>query len=574
MGTVRGRCETLASQPLLAALMLVMFGQASARAAADWRTLVPEGWLVSAVVEAPRRSLETATDLFGESGDGGNQRLPLLRAAAAVPLPAGVATDRPIVGLLVATHRAGDTGNGFEPMLLLPTNAPARLLSALRAERAEDLWIASLAGLEVAIREAGGWLVVTPLDGQLTGDPPPASPSPPQTIAGASVQIALSPRGAEALSRWLATAEPAAAAAPAGRPVEFAGRGVRRALRRWSHVVDAVAAWRRQLVIGVRSDATTYQLSAWVERIDSIDETPRVSPRGFSKPSPDERAIAWFAWRSGLPRELLDVGLAYARCQANAVEARVFPSAAWDAFAEAMSRLASSAPSGTLGASDPQDKQPLATNLAARLDAGDARFVDRVVAVAGRWNDLLAASKARTRARLETGDPPGDGPGVRLTCDLIDAFGVKPVPEVLEVLDRFYGPDGKARLDVTPFDNAGVRQSEEVTQSWRVGFAGAASPEWIDSSAASDDLARGELHVSRWLAWAERTRRAATGRPDSVDRNQPKNGLRVAERGSTAELPLTLRVRESIRDGSIARGLTVEAIAPRAAVNAWLEAAR
>ena len=83
---------------------------------------------------------------------------------------------------------------------------------------------------------------------------------------------------------------------------------------------------------------------------------------------------------------------------------------------------------------------------------GQSELGEALQLVVVRWNQLVDATETRTPLKIEITPLESDA-GWRLTIDLVKGLGLPATEDLVALLTRYYGPEGKLVIDVAPIDN-------------------------------------------------------------------------------------------------------------------------
>jgi hypothetical protein len=94
--------------------------------------------------------------------------------------------------------------------------------------------------------------------------------------------------------------------------------------------------------------------------------------------------------------------------------------------------------------------------LAVRV-ASAKQFMQQVDDAMDRWNNMLRAAESETRYVFDIEETKlGDRVATQYVLDVAGAGGLPPIPEMRQIMERFFGPGGKLRLWLVPVDDQTV----------------------------------------------------------------------------------------------------------------------
>lgn len=237
----------------------------------------------------------------------------------------------------------------------------------------------------------------------------------------------------------------------------------------------------------------------------NADEAPPAANDAATGPTLDvllgERTpIATFRSDRPLPAPLVRLALAWAESRPDDIDADRYDPRSFAAYAESASNLLGAVRLIRLAWIVPTAGEPLATNGVeyVRVREG-ADMLDAIEETTEAMNETIRRSRAGTPliAALDPLVSP-DGAGVRMTTDVLKALGGEGLEEVREVLQRYYGPDGRHVVDFTPLgDDAWLRASPPAApEELRARLKRGGAP-------ADDEQAELLVWIDRWLAWKQ-----------------------------------------------------------------------
>ncbi|QDT69120.1 hypothetical protein MalM25_20480 [Planctomycetes bacterium MalM25] len=453
---------------------------------ADWRDHLPADWLL--VAEAP--SLAALDELAPQLFEPWGRPAPPLRATLATLAPRGAFAERSWA-IVVASGEAG------EPTVaaFAPTDDFDALCTALDADRADDLAIASLFGFDLAIEPLNGWARFSLLDSPPEYGPA-ETPSPRAGEATDTLRVTLSADGCLRFAAYLEELRRGQVTdrrrrhGPLRWPSDFKAAVDR--LAPYAPVASAVAGWGEpiMLVASHRDDAVEIELTTPLA-------TEIQRPPAPSRALDPTDAILTLNAPGALPAPLIDLVLALMQSRPGQIEAPEHPQPQWDDFADACRELLSGCQSSQAVLHLPAAGEPAAANETAAFTWDDSAgpLGDRLRLGVDRWNTMIDAAQARTPLKIELTPVESTG-GYRLRSDLIESTGLEASPEIEAIFNRYYGDGRWATAELTPLGQNGWIAAMRPNGAARL----ASSP---NASTADETLLHGELWLDRLITWRQ-----------------------------------------------------------------------
>lgn len=479
-----------------------------------WRSHLPADWLVAAEVSDLQR-LDTACKRLLEPW---GIATPPLTETIDRSLPGVWFGDRAWVIAIVAT-----ADGGLSPLFFLPANDHQALCESLRADTADDLSVARVAGYDLVLKDRNGWTEVSLLE---MAPPEAADGNADPNWPGASdLKIAVSPRGLERFGALLSDQN------------QERIRSGRRKKRPFKWPTSFATAFRQlapytPLVENLAKLGAPVQLGLTVQ--DEALELRFVLPiatqerGGRSQYVFADQPIATAELIGPAPAELVSLGLTWMQCQPDDIDAVTYPQPEWDDFAEACEQLIANVESAAVVLTQPGENAPLAANQTSVFTwkGSSAELGDALQLVVIRWNALVNAARSFTPLVANLSPAP-EISGWQITVDLIAGMGLTPTEELKKLLDRFYGTGGTLRIE--------IGQREAGDWLFSIGPREATQDRVTKRERPSEvaAVAVAQVSLDRWLAWNARI--AEVGLENAI-------GRRVRP-PMAASMPISIRVQ-------------------------------
>lgn len=521
---------------------------------------LPADWLCLAATADATRLLEASQALLEEFG----------RPEAGV-----VAAARPIAQLFLAAQRPGPLivglratrQGGPSPFALAPIKDFEAFASSLGAELAGDAALLTVGVSEFEVFHQGGWALIVPAGAAPDLQPlKQAEANAPEngvtswksleaSLDGSDLVIAVAKAGVERglaeavaigketppalLRQQLRLGRGGSWLSPAGlRALAGAGLPVLKAIERSAsgmllsidlgQEAEQSAGPRAVLKVALRDPDAADTNSAFVA------EPPAVRPLLFNLPLP----------QSGAAKRLAaDLYLGYVESTPWSVGLSQYPPG-FDPFRSAVFEAMGAMEGGSVVAIMGGDGAPIAANQfllvrASKPQALQAAFVRAIES----WNAMLAAPGGDKHLVFQA-DPilKEDLKGTRYLAEVVDPAELDRVPEVKQVMSRFYGPTCKASLTLADAGD-GLMVLADLTEPDLAKTLDGLAPAQAPTPTKGDSL--GSVFVDRLLNYrrvvqAEEMSGAIGWKPGPEFPQTPPCEVTLNEAGGTLELGMTI----------------------------------
>ncbi|TWT90027.1 hypothetical protein Mal64_04100 [Pseudobythopirellula maris] len=511
----------------------------------EWSQALPEGWLVAVSTTDSTLLDDRLADLGKRAGSWSVRPGAMLRMA----LGANGNGDSPLASDTMVFGAAKTNPEGpTQPFALLPIADLDRFAAAVNGDNTGDRVFFETMGMEFVAAPLGPCLRVAPVDFAAVAGAAPSSTLPTPLESPSNLQAYCSAEGLRELAR-LSTE--AARRLPPRLAIFDRSRGplkrINAVLSLNAKVIGHAVELLEGVSVGVALDdqlGARFEVALAAKGLPS--RPPVMSRRAPARlPLGDDNTILRATYAgpaTPLAAELVEACFVG---RPDFIEAQAYEQPELEQFLEAARGLVAAVDGAELRVVDPEPGEPIAANQFALVRTSEDRDLRAAAAALGiRWNTLVEASEAGFKLTVKQSPLADQNDGRRLeglefSTDVAAAAGVTDLPEVNELMARFYGNEGKHTTRCVRLDTP-----ENAQAAWLVG-----------------DEPRERL-VSRI---DEATR--ATARPASDEPSYPEDGATVA---GSYRLDLHLnwlgRLESLQNDGVIGRRPIAE-VAPMPAVD-------
>lgn len=191
-------------------------------------------------------------------------------------------------------------------------------------------------------------------------------------------------------------------------------------------------------------------------------------------------------------------------------------------------------------------EQPLAANqaLIVHLSTNPEAFLTVVDRAVAGWNAAIAAAESETKLEVQSKPLKREGfaTGRRLSINMVASIGGQTIPEVVEVMEKFFGPRGEMVWRVLPIDEKRVLFCDWPVKDFDQLVAELKTAPAVTNGAKPQAASiTGELRLDRYVEWQNQINALSlAGALGARPARGFKSPVPVKFRISAAEGPLVL----------------------------------